>query len=931
MAGEDGHEKVAVVVVHGIADQVRGVTAEAVATQLAAHTGSSVSRSDRPIAVEPLEPAVRFVRWEPKTRLDRIRKSWRQSLRSDFLDPSLGGAPPGGPPPPPTEALRNSAASVEGAGEPPVDRGVRYTDYLLAKAASVRHQAPPPAPFEMPSFQFETHHRKVDVFEMHWADLSRLSTGVMQIITELFILLFHLCELGAETLAVAVVAAEPSKVLTGLSRCHRWASWLFTRGLALMFLQLLMCVLWLVPFALLAGHEREAGMAAAVLLGLALAVVLVYRWRRPWVLGFWVAVPTTALLAWGASQQPGQAAWAVALIWLGLQLWGYQRLLVFCEWRFRAVYGAGWVLMWFSLATLAWGAAAHVELPPSALDALNHTVLFSHSPDVSARLVAGVLGVVELWLVAQLFTWAVMAALVTGAVVLGEHACGGLLGTPALRQSVVTARLGLFASIGIFLAFVMTVWALLANSLQQLVDCFQYTPWWFKDHDAAMPMNAKQFLLERFTNSTDTFALVSAMLLALLGFVALIFLPSVLVELRLANAWASSRLGNWLTAGYRALDRLVRWWSCLIVPLLLGAVSLLVVSQFVRNGVYPPCVDQARLMGWPWQGALAVVLVLLLLAVVPNLLPKSTVQAGSIMPRLQRWSRQWSGVLVALGLGAVAVLVGSQMAPMHETSYCASMLNLSLGDWSGDWLATLVKWIAGGAVGLVAIGRVAIKQLQAVRAPLDAALDVDNHFREFPRRAIPRVRIFERYVAVLEHVMKGGYDRVVIVAHSQGTVITADLLRYLQRRDRLRPAGVSANPDRLARLAKQLAGYKLRLLTCGSPLRQLYALRFPTRYDWVIGSPPGPGVGPSGPHPWQDVGVASWVNVWGAGDYVGRWLWTPARDTAIPALAVDPQAYEGKPVQQVPDYRDLCLGADAHTHYFDLDNKVMLDELRALI
>jgi hypothetical protein len=87
----------------------------------------------------------------------------------------------------------------------------------------------------------------------------------------------------------------------------------------------------------------------------------------------------------------------------------------------------------------------------------------------------------------------------------------------------------------------------------------------------------------------------------------------------------------------------------------------------------------------------------------------------------------------------------------------------------------------------------------------------------------------------------------------------------------------------------------------------------------------------TGPDPRGDLGVAHWVNVWGAGDYVGRWLWTQARDPTIPALAVDPQAYEGKPTQRVPDYRDLCLGADAHTHYFDLDNKVMLDELRALV
>jgi hypothetical protein len=54
-------------------------------------------------------------------------------------------------------------------------------------------------------------------------------------------------------------------------------------------------------------------------------------------------------------------------------------------------------------------------------------------------------------------------------------------------------------------------------------------------------------------------------------------------------------------------------------------------------------------------------------------------------------------------------------------------------------------------------------------------------------------------------------------------------------------------------------------------------------------------------------------------------------DAALPTLAVDDTAYDGKPTQQAPVYRDLCLGADAHTHYFELDNAVMLAELRALI
>jgi len=162
------------------------------------------------------------------------------------------------------------------------------------------------------------------------------------------------------------------------------------------------------------------------------------------------------------------------------------------------------------------------------------------------------------------------------------------------------------------------------------------------------------------------------------------------------------------------------------------------------------------------------------------------------------------------------------------------------------------------------------------------------------------------------------------VAHSQGTVITADLLRYLQRREAL--MGRPAEDDRLVQLGRRLGARALRLLTLGSPLRQLYALRFPFQYGWVLGRQ-GEVRGPS---PRDDLNLAHWVNVWAAGDYVGRWLWTPASDAALPPLAVDPVAYTGQPVQQVPDWRDLCLGADAHTHYFELDNVVVLAELRSL-
>lgn len=949
MTGEEARETVAVVVVHGIADQVRGATAEAVATQLALGTGQSVQRADVPIGVQCLDPAVAFERWKAPTWWESLRKSWRQSLRSDFLDPQLGAKPAPRPAAegdaPPPAALRNSAAHRDAAGERSIDLGVRFTDYLLAKAQSHRDEAPPPAPFEMPRVRLESATRRVDVFEMYWADLSRLG-GITRIATELFTLLFHLCELGAETLAVALTAAGPRKVFTALDRCHRWASWVFTRALALMFLQLVVGFLWLVPFAAMDGHGRDACMAMAGVAGLVAAGVVVYRAGAGWMLGFWVGLPVALGLAVLAHRRDEAAcAWAAAVVWVMLLLWAYRRLLAYAEWRFRAVKGVGWVLMGLNLAMLAWGLTRAVP---------------GMSP--AQQLIVGALSGLELALLLQLITWVVLAVLITGAVLLGEYACGPH-STAELRQSVVTARLGLFGSLGSFVAVAMSVWALLSGTVESLLDRFPYRPWWFF-HDQVVWVNARDFLHERFVNSTETFSIVAAVLLVLMGFIALMFLPSVLRELRWVGGLSSLRLGRWLTAGYRALDRLVRWWSCLIVPLLLGAMVYLVGSQFARRGMAWPCLSAAQLQFAPWLGA--VLAGLLVLCVLLHQVPSRWLAGAPVWESMQRGVRQWAGVGLSLGLGVATLALGYQMSADLAPAACARDFVVTWGGGSDAGLTLVVNGIAGGAVSLVALGRVAIKQLQALRAPLDAALDVDNHFREYPRAAIPRVRIFERYVAVLQHVVQQGYQRVVIVAHSQGTVITADLLRYLQRRHLLRPDGLPA-ADVLQLLADQLAGHKLRLLTCGSPLRQLYALRFPTRYDWVLGgaasggtspgthsmgahSPdthsPGPhsqGPAPpagwaphSGPQPWRDLGVSRWVNVWGSGDYVGRWLWSTERDEALPTLAVSPSAYEpGLAVQNDPgshaSFRDLCLGADAHTHYFEVDQQAMVAELQRLL
>ena len=105
----------------------------------------------------------------------------------------------------------------------------------------------------------------------------------------------------------------------------------------------------------------------------------------------------------------------------------------------------------------------------------------------------------------------------------------------------------------------------------------------------------------------------------------------------------------------------------------------------------------------------------------------------------------------------------------------------------------------------------------------------------------PKARICGRFVSLLRYIChwedpitRTGYDAVVIVAHSQGTVITADLLRFLQ---------IERDPQ-LSALGNTKPVY---LFTMGCPLRQLYGARFPRLLA-------GEGVGGEGRTPLQKRG-----------------------------------------------------------------------------
>ncbi|MDQ6924002.1 MAG: hypothetical protein M3Z74_07490, partial [Pseudomonadota bacterium] len=256
------------------------------------------------------------------------------------------------------------------------------------------------------------------------------------------------------------------------------------------------------------------------------------------------------------------------------------------------------------------------------------------------------------------------------------------------------------------------------------------------------------------------------------------------------------------------------------------------------------------------------------------------------------------------------------------------------GDLSKDWLKYFMISAGTATLALTAAGGVLSRYVPWLRAPLDMALDVDNHFREFPRRAIPRARIFSRYVAVLKHVVALNYDRIVIVSHSQGTVISADLFRYMKER----AAHANDPDDEVARVWRGVAG-KIMLVTAGCPLRQLYAARFPEVYDWVLADN-GTIMGPVA----ADVGVTHWVNIYTTGDYVGRWLWSRTAGAGEYPLAQVDEIKDGEtytpPRIDASNWRtlmgeasekDVSIGAGAHTHYFAADQAVMASIVDALI
>jgi hypothetical protein len=941
--------RVAVIAVHGVADQQPGETARAVVDLLVSSAPdgtcyTSASSEELTLRVAPLPPqdaaqphAAHADAATPKGEDRPLMKSLAQSARSDFLRQGWAASPPlAGA----AQADARAAAGPADIAAPPTqqDRGIALTNYLLAK--HVRNGASPEnydttritlqrhgvGPDDLEGSEDDTATR-VDVYEMYWADLSRLSGSMPRIVSELFTLVFRLSKLGRET--VDEMAGQLARARVPGARWARlhgraWGAvswlqmgldWLFVNGLALLFTQLALLGILLVCLGFTSGlspataANPQAAAAAALHeswlhhgVALALAVVAVLRliYRRGdgrW-LQFLVPMGVLALTCWALAFAPEFLQWITALTFLvGLTAINEIALRIADD-RFPLVHVVGrW--MWAASALLMLGSAVHETqaVPTSSWREIwVHAALFTTET---------VLLMVKWWWIAAgplLLVW-----LVAGQLARGESGY-------ASRASIATGRLGITVSFGMFLAVTMTIWALLNPVLDDAVEGTGYRPCIFAFEPAATApqpaasasanacmwtsRNAKQaaareampsahaVLDDRYAKSTSAFSLLATLLLLLVAYTLTMFAPSVLAELKLIadarrDAHQQELDKRHPTHARATLHQRTQHARALGRWLTAGYRRLdLVVASISTLGV-----------------ALSAGIAMLFLSTVFE----------------QRMVTAW------ISSAHLDGLVGWLAVRESEVS--------SLSRGLTDPLQAAVFSAAGIGAALSLLGGTLSRRIPSLRGPLDVAMDVDNHFREFPRTDIPRAHIFSRYAALLKHVQSQGYERIVIVSHSQGTVISSELLRFLSSRDQMPPVS-GATP--------LVAGKTLppvSLLTLGCPLRQLYGARFPGLYAWVLARN-GAVFGPRA----DDIGVARWMNAFCSGDYVGRWLWSSAdkdhdatlAHPSVNTVGHDPfgrvDAYTGFNPMPPAEARlheareaEVCLGLGAHTHYFERD------------
>ena len=822
-------KRVAVIAVHGVADQPPTATVHAIG-DLLANLDSGAGPAYGPFEEERIDIPVR--------RVDVPRES---NAAEPFYDRA------------PKLRARQQLTIDVGAGQPTrqFDAGLEFMSSLLADY-TVRG---PEETYETTLLRGSRLGAKdrgpmaVDVYEMYWADLSRLTSNVFRIFGDVYQLLFHVASLGVHVVTAAQAAERgvegPWRVWAW---AQRYASDCLAVYIALLNLVLVALGLVLVPHALADVYVTPAAWTIGGLMVACVAGYACFRagvrslllWSGPLLIfGAGVAISAFVHRRYGAQPVPYARealmteSVAIISVLIGVIVALYNRQRPRVAWiakRFGVLFG-GYLLgnIWTSSGDMV-------------------TAVFR---DVEAVYI--VLG----------FTWGLFIVLSWIAFEAGRRVRSAARGTPSydrVSRASWTARLTLALPAALFLITTIVIWYGLWSATDTWLRDYCYVPvllaWlppashgdrWIVEFVSALIINGAAFGFAPLVGAAAVSAVLSIYATA----------PIVVTEVfPYKRTVAGTRTGVWLDHGFVLLR-----------------------------------------------------------------------QAGRILG---------FGVLVLLPLGAL-LLISTWPVIAQYVPAALKVPDETLFGWNRAILMRAAALLVPTAAGLLAFGGRLKSLALGFRNIVDVALDVDNYLRGWPLNDAPRARICARFSSLLRYVYAQPYDAFVVIAHSQGSVIAADLLRVIKAAHL-----EHADPGLGAR-----RGRPIRFFTMGSPLRQLYGLRFPHLYQWARADATDAWTDPrqeiasdAAPDPKQ-LDVEIWVNAYRSGDYVGRFLWrpercafaydTPAGDILHP-WRIDAHRHVIASTTDVPvNRREFCIGAGAHTHYWDRTAPQIAVELDELI
>lgn len=885
---------VAVVAVHGVADQRPGSSVRSIADLLLRlrDGGREVYRGFRELALRiplrPVEPWAETAGLRAAAPASELSSAGglneRPAYILDKLQPSAA-----------TDQRDDGAATLSG-GPPAETPRPEPPPHHLFNLSSLRNYRGSRGTYDTVRLEGERRDgRPVHLYELHWADLSRVGHGLLAILGAFYQLALHLPHLGRLVVDHALFEHPDDAAWRRFATVHAWAVRVLTLFLPLMVLFQLLAVLGLLPGA---APGKEVLAIAGVTVAL---LVVAGRWRyhRPpaagvatlrWLGFLGLAALVGASLGWAlVGWRPGGGEPLLTPDQLLMLLW--IALAGVVSFALVGVFDA------YRPGARRWGHVLYVVtflLPMLWITFAGEAG--SHAGEASrVALATGVLHVFEVQLNATLgvaFTLYLMAL------------ASGLLGLLVVRRAArgkPRRRAGRVVWTALASLALATVLFYLATLLISAGAVYAGTPllWQRTEEQTAEPPTYEPLPITRHFYESD---------------------PA-------TNGAAPTHA--------EALVFLLRLGATSGIPIL--ALGLGLVILVAAWGLAPEVWKEVR----PPTGRRATE-------------PRSSQSLG-------RWlDRAYAGLawlLVALFVLTFLVAPALSVARILHVLFGLTLIPVDwLWQWNGVLLGTGGALVAASAVGLAFHGRLRNLAL-GFRPVLDIALDVDGYLRHLPADRTPRARMFERYASLLRHLGAwrdadgNGYAHIVLVAHSQGSVLTADLLDFL-RREGDPELGWIDGPDR--------DGPRLRLFTMGSPLAQLYARNFPHLYGWISGEPAGwfP-AGPDAGRPFRphtegahhtgheltgtrfpeplELGLERWVNAYRSGDYVGRALWR-SEETDGEVLWVARERGSEKPgiehtvsEDAAGRRRELCLGSGAHTHYWDSTADAVAFELDLLV